>query len=358
MSNAEYLFEVIGGVDPALLARSEGPRRRDRWTWAVAAAACLALLLAAVRVTPWEGEQPEDGSGDRDTAAIQDLEDGRGYFPEGGGEIGTLHLLRCDTETAGTAEEAVDILLYVNEERFTVEEDEGLYRVRSADPLPEDFPVCGLDILRLPGIAPEEAWAEVESGLGAEYGDVTCEDGAAVLPGSLYLRAGESLDTLDPADFWRAKQAEFWFVADGKGGSFVLSARYFLEAEEGLGAQFRDMVSGFRVVDLTQAVPDWMRELYTAVDRLSPALFQNDLTGVSDLLTEGAGADAYDENVWPWVSIISVDYTLDNDQDPAQATVSVKHRLNEAEGDSFGFLTMSLIRRNGSWYLEWSGVEK
>lgn len=358
MSNAEYLFQVMGGVDPALLARSERPRRKNRWLRAAAAAACLALLLAVSRVLPWDRGQPGNGPGNQDATGIQDLEDGQGYFPEGGSEIGKLHLLRCDTEAAGTAAEAVDILLYVNEEQFAVAEEEGMYRVRSVDPLPEDFPPCGLDILHLPGTAPEEALAAAESGLGTEYGGVTREDTSAALPGCPYLRAGESLDTLDPADYWRAQQAEFWFVADGKGGSFVLSARYFLEAEEGLGARFRDMVSSFRVVDLNEVVPAWMRALYTTVDRLSPALFRNDLADISDLLTAGADVDAYGENVWPDITMISVDYTLDNDQDPAKATVSVKHRLNRVEGDSFSYLTMNLIRQDGSWYLDWCGIEK
>ena len=145
---------------------------------------------------------------------------------------------------------------------------------------------------------------------------------------------------------------------DGQGGTFVLTARYFLEAEEGMGMRFRDMVSSFRVVSLSEPVPDWMRSLYEAADRLFPALLSNDLSGVSDLLEENAGADAYGENVWEYAAIASVDYTLDNDKDPASATVSVKHRLNLEEGESYNYLTMELTRRDGQWRLAWSGIEK
>ena len=122
--------------------------------------------------------------------------------------------------------------------------------------------------------------------------------------------------------------------------------------------RFRDMVSSFRVVSLSEPVPDWMRSLYEAADRLFPALLSNDLSGVSDLLEENAGADAYGENVWEYAAIASVDYTLDNDKDPASATVSVKHRLNLEEGESYNYLTMELIRQNGQWKLAWSGIEK
>ena len=101
-----------------------------------------------------------------------------------------------------------------------------------------------------------------------------------------------------------------------------------------------------------------MRSLYETTDRLFPALLSNDLAGVSDLLAENADADAYGEDVWEHLSVASVDYALNDDRDPASATVSVKHRLNLEEGESYNYLTMELIRRDGQWLLSWSGIEK
>ena len=105
-------------------------------------------------------------------------------------------------------------------------------------------------------------------------------------------------------------------------------------------------------------MPEWMRSLYETADRLFPALLSNNLSGVSDLLAEGAEADAYGEDVSEYLTVASVDYVPDNDQDPASATVSVKHRLNQEEGESFNYLTMKLVRQDGSWRLLWSGIEK
>lgn len=278
------------------------------------------------------------------------------FLPEQGSEIGTLRLLSYTPESQDAA---VDFLIYVNEEQFAVQEENGLYSIRSTHPLPEGFPECGMEIAHFSGTSPSQAKSAAENALKENYPEISSEEPATVLPGSLYLRAGERLEQdAEEPEFWKAKQAELWFVDDGQGGTFVLTARYFLEAEEGMGARFRDMASSFRVVDLNKEIPDWMRELYTAADRLFPALFRNNPAEVSDLLVEGADADAYDEDVWQDITIISVDYTLDNDQDPSQATVSVKHRLNQVEGDSFSFLTMGLIRQNGNWYLDWSGIEK
>lgn len=363
MKNQERLFLAIGGADPELVARSEKSRRIHwRLPCGIAAAACLALLVTLGRILPsWTGPaiMPQD-SQVPPSIIVPNLPENQNpsstFLPEQGSEIGTLRLLSYTPESQDAA---VDFLIYVNEEQFAVQEENGLYRIRSTHPLPDGFPECGMEIAHFSGTSPSQAKSAAENALKENYPEISSEEPATILPGSLYLRAGERLEQdAEEPEFWKAKQAELWFVDDGQGGTFVLTARYFLEAEEGMGARFRDMASSFRVVDLNKEIPDWMRELYTAADRLFPALFRNNPAEVSDLLVEGADADAYDEDVWQDITIISVDYTLDNDQDPSQATVSVKHRLNQVEGDSFSFLTMGLIRQNGNWYLDWSGIEK
>lgn len=340
MNQQERLFQAIGEADPDWVARS-GKRRRPWARYCLAAAACLALLLAAGRFLPQAG-RPE---------------------PENHDHPGIAHKLplRLPNNASGTLqllsyaplsqEDRVDFLIYVNEEQFSIREEEGLYSIRSTSPLPEDFPELGLDILHLSGTAPDAAKADAETAMRERYGTVTSEEPSAALPGSLYLRAGAGTD-------WDSEQAELWFVDDGQGGTFVLAARYFLEAEEGMGRTFRDMVSSFRAISPDRAVPDWMRELYETSDRLFRALFANDLSSVSGLLAENADADAYGEDVWEDITIASVDYTPDNDQDPSSATVSVKHRLNRVEGDSCSYLTMELSRQDGKWRLAWSGIEK
>lgn len=356
MKNQERLFAAIGGADPELVARSER-RRRSRWPGCcLAAAACLALALTCVRPlwTEPPAVTPPDPPATQDPDAATppdhskpDPSGARLVLPEQGGEIGTLRLLSYAPQTR----EAVDFLIYVNEEQFHIREEDGLYSIRSNNPLPEGFPECGLDIAHLTGTSPDEAIQSAAEALSGRYTEIFQEDESAVFPQCRYLRASAGTD-------WDSEQAQLWFVSDGQGGTFVLASRYFLEAEEGLGMRFEDMVSSFRVVSLNEVVPDWMRSLYEAADRLFPALLSDDLSGVSDLLAEGAEADAYGEDVWEHLSVASVDYTLDDDQDPASATVSVKHRLNLEEGESYNYLTMELIRRDGQWLLSWSGIEK
>lgn len=359
MKDQERLFLAIGGADPVLVARSE-LRRGSHWPrYGLTAAACLALVLTAAHVLSLRtmppsvpGVTPEPSDLQEPLPPVEsrepDSDGARLVLPERGSEIGTLRLL---SYTPQSQEETVDFLIYVNEEQFSIREEEGLYSIRSNNPLPENFPELALDILHLPNTSPGTARTDAENALRDRYMEVTREEMAAALPDSLYLRASAGVD-------WDSEQAELWFVNDGQTGTFVLTARYFLEAEEGMGARFRDMVSSFRAVSLNEPVPDWMRSLYEAADRLFPALLSNDLSGVSDLLTEDADADAYGEDVWESLSVASVDYALDEDQDPKSATVSVKHRLNQAEGESYNYLTMELVRRDGQWRLAWSGIEK
>lgn len=358
MKDQERLFLAIGGADPGLVARSER-KRRSRWPgYCLAAAACLVLILSLRYVLPSWTEPPITPP-DVQPPPVTDVPnppegqdqapgDRQLLLPEQGSEIGSLRLLSYAPQSQ---EEAVDFLIYVNEDQFFIREENGLYSIRSTSSLPENFPELGVDILHLPGTAPDTAKADAEAAMNDRYEAVTSKELAAALPGSLYLRASAGTD-------WDSEQAEFWFVDDGQGGTFVLTARYFLEAEEGMGMRFRDMVSSFRVVSLSETVPDWMRSLYETANRLFPALLSNDLSGVSDLLAEGADADAYGEDVWDHLTVASVDYTPDNDQDPSSATVSIKHRLNLEEGESYNYLTMELTRQDGQWRLAWSGIEK
>lgn len=364
MNHQERLFLAIGEADPKLVARSE-QRKRNHWlSCGIAIAACLTLVLTLGRILPPQiGPAVTSPDSQGPAITVPNLTENQGpnsggqlSLPEQGNEIGTLRLLSYTPESQS---KAVDFLIYVNEEQFAVQESNGLYYIRSTHSLPENFPECGMDIAHFSDTSPSQVKAAAEAALKEHYPEMSSEELAAALPGSLYLRASESLDEgSGEPEFWKAEQTELWFVDDGQGGTFTIISRYFLEAEEGLGACFRDMVSSFRVVDLNETVPDWMRELYATVDRLSRALLSDDLSEVSDLLTTETTADAYDENVWPDTTIISVDYSLDDDQNPAKAVVSVKHRLNLTEGDSFNFLTMELVHRSGNWYLNWSGIEK
>lgn len=333
MNRQEQLFQAIGGADPYLIARSEKRRRRHWARYCLAAAACFALLLTAKHF--WPKPMPPA------TMNAEGFAPGETPWGMDGGNLWLLSYVPLSQE------KALDFLIYVNKEQFEIHEENGIYSIRSKDPLPDSFPECGLDILHIPRISTEEAREEAEKVLVDRYAEIIPGDGTPISS----LRASSGTD-------WDSEQAELWFENDGQGGTFVLIAHYFLEAEEGMGRLFQDMVSSFRMVSRDEFLPEWMRSLYETADRLFPALLSNDLSGVSDLLAKDAEPDAYGEDVWEYLSVASVDYVPDDDHDPTSATVSVRHRLNLEEGESYNYLTMEMIRQDGKWLLRWSGIEK
>jgi len=246
--------------DPALVARSEG-KRRARWP-GYCLAACLTLVVAVSSVLLWRTEPALSPPDEQQPPATvkpdppEEKQDPGGARPPllqpPGSELGTLRMV---SYTVSSQEKTVDFLIYVNEEQYAIREEKGLYSIRSTNPLPEDFPECGLDIFHLSAVSPEEARNTAAEALADHYKTVSLDDESAVLPKNPYLRASAGVD-------WNSEQAELWFVDDGQGGTFVLTARYFLEAEEGMGMQFRDMVSSFRVVPLDRIAHEWMRSLY------------------------------------------------------------------------------------------------
>nr|WP_326185218.1 hypothetical protein [uncultured Oscillibacter sp.] len=325
----ERIFAALGGVDPALIERSERPRRRRAWPVAIGALAACAALLAAVWLP--RPAQPEG------TKPIQALS-----FT--GGDVGALHLCSIQYGPPPNAGFAI----YVNEDIYTTTEENGVYTIRPVSTLPEAFPPIDLTITHMEGRYDKAAAMEsVTQQLTETYAQVS---GIEETELTLFRTAGDGAA-------WDDAQAMVLCVDDGYGGSFVLMARYFTEAEEGHGVRFRDMMDTFTVVYEGFATsPAWVGELQVAADRLMEAIFSHRLDTVSDLLAEDAVVDAYGEDVSGDVSVAAVDYAPDDDQSPASAVVSVKHRTSTEEG--YDYLTMELDYTDGRWLLRWAGIEK
>lgn len=138
----------------------------------------------------------------------------------------------------------------------------------------------------------------------------------------------------------------------GRVAASIPVSRYFLEAAEGRGARFADMIRTFKVVTPGETSPAWLSELWSIGERLIPDLFAGDLSSVADLLAEDAVMDVSLEE---GRSISSIDYTTDSDQNPARAVISVRNRQPE---DSYDYLTIELVYGEGHWLAIWAGLEK
>lgn len=353
MSGQERLFRAIGGVDEALLARSEKRtgRRAKRWLgWGTALAACLALVLA-VWGAQWS--RPADPPGpvspvDQPPAQENPVELRPLQPPEmpWSPEAGEAHCLSISAETE---ERAARFRIYINRESYYSYEQAGVYVIRPLQE-PEGTPACRLEIAHMEDVSVDEAMEQVRSGLTGRYAQVEALSGP---PNGWY-----EIDALQDrflfagdGEEWDDAQREVWLRPDGEGGVFVLSASYFMEAAEGHGARFADMMTTFQP-EAAVGTQDWTTALRETGERLAEAVFAGDLSGAEDLLAEGAEVSGCGEDVSDWVSVASIDCSIPGGytEETAAATVSVKYRLGAEE--PYSRLVMEMRFGDGQWLAE------
>jgi len=104
----------------------------------------------------------------------------------------------------------------------------------------DNFPIDEIRITQKQEISEEDAAREMREELSEHYADVS-DITVSELPKGLYFRAEEGTA-------WDSEIKEVYFVDNGLGGVFVITASYILEAEEGTGVRYRSMIETFRVL--------------------------------------------------------------------------------------------------------------
>lgn len=340
MTREELLFRAIGGADPELVERCRRPVRRSygRWLgWSAAVAACLLLSVGLWRLVPREPPvEPDPPVQDQNPPQDQTDPDQPIVIPAGSSvEGGTAHFLRLTYDLPHREKETADFYISINREQYRGAERDGVYVIEPVTPLPEDFPPCDLQIAHFPDTTLEQAAQAVRDWAAASYAG--CEE-----KGGLF-HASDGVA-------WDAAQADVWLVEDGQGGVYCLTARYFMEAAEGHGVRFRNMVNTFAPAD----AEDPAAALRQRVSRLAEAIFSENLSGVSELTAPEAEMSGYGADVSGDISISSIDITLG--PDGSSATASVEHFTNLE--DSANYLTIELALLDGRWLATWSGIEK
>ena len=340
MTKQDRLFAAMNGADEALLARSEQVKKRRYLPVGLAAAACLVLAVGGYLWLHSSSESPLPSNDPPSSVESPSTAPQVQALRLSGGDVGTFYLHQLSYDTPS---ECSDFILYVDEESYRQVVKDGVYTI---EPLANmgNLPVCSLEISRQPDISLEDAAKLAAETLAETYATVSAPQEAAIAEG-LLVTGSNGLT-------WDAEQAEVYLVDDRQGGVFILVSRYFLEAAEGHGARFADMIGTFEVVTSGETAPVWLSELRAAGERLIPALFAGDLSSVADLLAEDAVMDVSLEE---GRSISSIDYTTDSDINPTRAIISVRNRQLE---NSYDDLTIELVYEEGHWLAIWAGLEK
>ncbi len=153
-------------------------------------------------------------------------------------------------EIEGTKEEnnavlqegSVGYVIYFDQERYKMDKNQEWDRI-----LPKvdmgDLPEVYMEIRQIKGKTPDQLQGELEQQLNKEYSDVK-NYGQVQNP-----IKGIAIRALDGKQ-WNSTLVKYYLVDDTQGGSFVIKQKFFLEAEEGHGARFDNMLEEFRIIAL------------------------------------------------------------------------------------------------------------
>lgn len=110
----------------------------------------------------------------------------------------------------------------------------------------DNFHTGEIRITQRQEVSVEDAAGEMREELSEHYDDVS-DIMVSELPKGLYLRA-------DEGTAWDCEVKEVYFLDNGLGGVFVITASYIVDATEGTGVRFHSMIETFRVLQSSDSV--------------------------------------------------------------------------------------------------------
>lgn len=110
----------------------------------------------------------------------------------------------------------------------------------------DNFPIDEIRITQKQEVSVEDAARKMREELSEHYTDVS-DITVSELPKGLYFRAEEGTA-------WDSEIKEVYFVDNGLGGVFVITASYILEAEGGTGVRYHSMIETFRVLPPSDSI--------------------------------------------------------------------------------------------------------
>ncbi|MPN40220.1 hypothetical protein SDC9_187756 [bioreactor metagenome] len=132
-------------------------------------------------------------------------------------------------------------IIYIDEERYTMVSENGkdkIYSKIKSENLPEVY----MEIDQVKGKSPKIVASEIERTLKDKYPSVE-NNGEVTDPIEGILISAYS------GSNWNDTVIKYYFVDNKEGGTFIIKEQYFLEAAEGHGARFYNMIKQFKIVE-------------------------------------------------------------------------------------------------------------
>ncbi|SHE97543.1 hypothetical protein [Alkalibacter saccharofermentans] len=139
-------------------------------------------------------------------------------------------------------EDKMGYLIYIDESTYKVEEIDGQDFILPLNPGDSSvYPEVYMKITQEESKSPTELYAEHEAALKTQYETVIAYgDVEYPLEGKmLYANQG---------DEWNSEVVKYYFTDNTQGGAFIIEQKLFLEASEGHGARFDNMLKDFTII--------------------------------------------------------------------------------------------------------------
>jgi len=131
-------------------------------------------------------------------------------------------------------------VISIDETRYNLIQNKDMDIIRPIEPLPDEYPDVSMKIKQISDKKPKVVVKELESEFKKDFPELRdTEEVTDPIEGFLlHGIAGNQADS---------KVIHTYVMSNGKKGSFVITQRYFLEAAEGHGARFHDLLKSFEI---------------------------------------------------------------------------------------------------------------
>lgn len=241
---ADRLMDALGKVKEDYIMESAPGKKKTnkphiRW---IAAAIALVMILAFFQTAP--GVAALEIVKEAITSFIETL------FPPKDIPVNVEGETEVQHQEAGGQEPEIQedgsvtapgFAIYYDTETYSMSEEDGVTYIRFVTD--NDLPPCEMEIRHIPNMEPSDTAASTNKEMAESWDSVSevrsldAQDGYA-----FYFGAGTS---------WDSACGYVYFLSDGRNGCFQITARYFVEATEGHGSRFAQMVQTFEVIDPT-----------------------------------------------------------------------------------------------------------
>jgi len=132
--------------------------------------------------------------------------------------------------------------IYYDKERYKLVRQGGKDVITTKEPLPERYPEVSMTIEQMKDVAPEALIQQLSQELKGRFSEIKEIEKVSKPVEGYRVRALNGKE-------WNSEVVVLYAVGNGKQGSFAITERYFLEASEGHGARFSQMLKEFRVLN-------------------------------------------------------------------------------------------------------------